>query len=159
MSHCRQQPDSRGGRSSITTYTTVTASTTTTNGNNNTRSSNRACSDVEAGGLRARPTPASSVDYREISSAPSSSRSTQSGSIAPPSHTAASSLRRKFGYTPRVQDTNTASATHNKQTNNTATHRTAERRSGSSTCKQSQQPTLVDQSETRQVTSAPLPSS
>ena len=34
--------------------------------------------------------------YREISSAPSS-RSIQSGSIAPPSHTAAASLRRQFG--------------------------------------------------------------
>ena len=156
MSHCRQQPDSRGGRSSITTYTTVTASTTTTNGNNNTRSSNRACSDVEAGGLRARPTPASSVDYREISSAPSSSRSTQSGSIAPPSHTAAASVR---VHTSGPRHNDTASATHSEQTNNTATNRTADRRSGSSTCKQSQQPTLVDQSETRQVTSAPLPSS
>ena len=78
---------------------------------------NRACTDsVEAEGLRARPTPQSSVDYREISSAPSS-RSIQSGSIAPSSHTAAS-LRRQFGYTPRVQDTNTSSATHwvNRQT-------------------------------------------
>ena len=48
--------------------------------------------------------------------------------------------------TPRVQDTNTANATHSEQTNNTATHRAADMRSGSSTCKQSQQPTLVDQS-------------
>ena len=44
--------DSRGGRSSGTTYTAVTSITT----NNNTRSNNRACNEVEAGGLRARPT-------------------------------------------------------------------------------------------------------
>ena len=95
--------------------------------------------------------------YREIFSAPSS-RSIQSGSIAPPSHTAAASLRRRFGYTPRVRDTNTASATHNEQTNNAATHLAADRRSGCSTCKQSQQPTPVDQSETRQVSDlAPAP--
>ena len=54
--------------------------------------------------------------------------------------------------TPRVRDTNAASATHSERTNNTATHRSAaDRRSGCSTCKQSQQPTLVDQSETRRV--------
>ena len=52
---------------------------------------------------------------REISSAPSS-RAIQSGSIAPPSHTAAASLRRQFGYTSRVRDTNTASATRSEQT-------------------------------------------
>ena len=41
-----------------TIYTTVTSTTTiTTTTNNNTRSNNRACSDVEAEGLRARPTP------------------------------------------------------------------------------------------------------
>ena len=39
---------------------------------------------------------------------------------------------------------------HSEQTNNTATYW-----SGSSTCKQCQQPTLVDQSETRQATSPP----
>ena len=53
------------------------------------------------------------------------------------------------------QDTNTASATHSEQTNNTATHRAADRRPGCSTCKQCQQPTLVDQSEIRKVTSPP----
>ena len=63
-------------------------------------------------------------DYREMSSA-LSSRSIQSGSIVPPSHTAAASSRRQFGYTPRVRDINTASATHGEQTNNTATHRAA----------------------------------
>ena len=94
--------------------------------------------------------------YREISSAPSS-RSIQSGSMVPPSHTAAASLRRQFGYTPRVQDTNIASATHSERTYNTATHRAADRRSGCCTCKQSQQLTLVNQSETRQMTSPTRP--
>ena len=94
--------DSRGSHSSSTTYTTVTTTTittTTTNNNNN----NRACNDVEAGGLRARPSVSLKRfrHYREISSAPSS-RSIQSGSNAPLSHTAAASLRRQFGYTPRV---------------------------------------------------------
>ena len=80
--------DSRGGRISGTTYTTVTSITT----NNNTRSNNRACSEVEAGGLRARPTRLFR-HYREMSSAPSS-RPIQSGSIAPQSRRDAPSLRR-----------------------------------------------------------------
>ena len=76
------------------------------------------------------------------------------GVWAPQSHTAHCGVS-SGSDTPRVPDTNTGSATHSEQTNNTATHRAAE----SSTCKQSQQLTLVDQSETRQVTSASLSSS
>ena len=75
--------------------------------------------------------------------------------IAPPSHTAAASLH--LGFTPRFQDhTNTTSATHSEQIDkqHSDPYCAADRRSESSTCKQSQQPTLVDQSESRQVTLA-----
>ena len=101
-----------------------------------------------AGGLRARPTPLPSLPRDFFSPVVSihpvwEHRTTVTYSCS----VIAASVR----YTPRAQDTNTASATHSEQTNNTATHGAADRRSGSSTCKQSQQLTLVDQSETRQV--------
>ena len=102
----------RGGRSSSTTYTTVTASTTITTNTNNTRSNNLTGPAVK---WRLEDYEPGQPLFRHYREAPSS-RSIQSGSIAPPSHTAAASLRRQFGYTPWVQDTDPGSATHSEQT-------------------------------------------
>ena len=111
----QHQIDSRVGRSSSTTYTTVTSITTTDQQQQQQHQKQQQGLQLRGGcGITSQANP-SSHDYPEISSAPSS-RAIQSGSIAPPSHTAAASLRRQFGYTPRVQDTNTASVTLGKQT-------------------------------------------
>ena len=141
------QIDSRGGRSSSTTYTTVTTATTTTTNNNNTRSNNRACSEVEAGGLRARPTPLPSLPRDFFSPVVSihpvwEHRTTVTYScsvIAVSVRVHASGPRHKYCQC------------NTQWTNNKTTPRAADRLSGSSTCTQSQQPKLVDQSETRQV--------
>ena len=97
---------STGGRSSSRSSTTTT--------NDNTRSNDRPYSEVVSGGLPARNLPS----VRETSSAPPSPSRVGASRDTPLSHAAEALFR--FRYTPRDQDTDTASDTHSEHTNNTA---------------------------------------
>ena len=120
-------------------------STTTTTTNNNTRSNNRACSEVEAAGLRARPTPLQLQRFLQP-------RRLDPSSLGAPHHRHITYSCSVITASVRVHASGPRHKYCQYRTDkNTATHRAADRRSGSSTCKQCQQPTLVDQSVTRQV--------
>ena len=142
VSHYNRGGGYSGNSSSSTGCRSSSSSTTTNNNKNNdyTRSNDRAYSEVVSGGLPA----------RKLSSVRETSPSRVGASRDTPLSHAAEALFR-FRYTPRDQDTDTANNTHQQHS---GPGRAADRRSGSRTCKQCQQPT-VDQSESRQATSAP----